>query len=34
MESADPRVRRAGAMEGERNRGYLNQKVTTEGAAP
>ena len=34
LESADPRGPACGAMEGERNKGFLNQKVTTGGAAP
>ena len=34
LESADPRGPACGSMEGERKRGYLNQKLPTGGRGP
>ena len=34
LESADPRDPACGSMEGERESGYLNQKLPTEGRGP
>ena len=34
MESSDPRGPVCGSMEGEKKRGYLNQKLPTGGRGP